>query len=81
MIYHLFEFLIGQSVLLFKVVLLDGEGGLEFLHLVNRLTNLLKTNVEMKLLLLKIATLLIVELDLRGENEKDAIEYGKYKAC
>ena len=66
---------------MFEVVLLDGEGGLELLHLVNYLTDLLKTNVEMKLLLLKITTLLIVELDLRGENEKDAIEYGKYKAC
>ena len=81
MIYHLFEFLIGQSVLLLEVILLDGEGGLEFLHLVNCLTNLLKTNVEMKLLLLKITTLLIVELDLRGEDEKDASDYRKYKAC
>ena len=80
LIYHLFEFLIGQCVLLFEVVLLDGEGGLEFLHLVNRLTDLLKTNVEMKLLLLKITTLLIVELDLKEEDEKHAIEYRKYKA-
>ena len=77
LIYHLFEFLIGQCVLLFEVILLDREGGLELLHLVNCLTNLLETNIEMKLLLFKITPLLIVELDLKwgggrkGERERE----------
>ena len=51
---QLHEFLVGLSVLLFQLVLLDGERRLQLDHLLLSLPDILQTHVEMELLLLMV---------------------------
>ena len=72
--HHLLELLVCERVLLLQLVLLDGEGGLQLLHLVHRLPDLLEPHVQVKLLFLQVAALLIVKLHLiteEGEGDGD----------
>ena len=66
---HLFEFRVGQVVLLFKLVAFDRQRPLQFLNLLNSLVDLLQTDVEMQLLFLKVGAFLIEQLHLETEAE------------
>ena len=62
---QLHEFLVGLSVPLFQLVLLDGERRLQLDHLLLSLPDILQTHVEMELLLLQVTSLLMVQLEER----------------
>ena len=62
---QLHEFVVGLSVLLFQLVLLDGERRLQLEHLLLSLPDILQTQVDMELLLLQVTPLLMVQLEER----------------
>ena len=61
---HALQLLICFSILLSKLCLFLGKACSQLLDLVECLTKLLETNVEMALLLLQVLALLVVELDI-----------------
>lgn len=52
--YHLFQFLVGSIVLLLQLNAFDGQGLLQFLHLLHSVTDLLQAHIQVKLLLLQV---------------------------
>lgn len=67
MTYHLLQLLIGQRILCFKFLALKWQALLQFLYLIYCFSDFLKTYVQVKLLFLKIRSLLVEKLDLKKQ--------------
>jgi len=67
--HHLFELLVGKCILLLQLILLDGKGGLQLVHLVHRLPDLLQAHIQVQLLLLQVTPLLVIQFDLQGKTK------------
>ena len=67
---HLFKLGVGESRLGLELVGFDAQTLLQILDLLHSLADLLKTNVEMQLLLLQLGSLLVVQLGWEGKEKQ-----------
>ena len=78
--HHLFQFLVCKSILSFQFFALQRERFLKIFDLLHRFSDLVETDIQMKLLFLQIWSFLVEQLHLQIKNKEGVLSAARSKS-